>query len=114
MDVSASGETFDDSHQTSRAYTHSLTHAHTYSTQPPKKEKAAKIKWHAALHLPIQAPRTTARASGADQRRRAQRFTVDLNVSAWSRFLRTQVFAPDKFVGGVFVVRRWGELFVPV
>ena len=47
--------------------------------------------------------------------------------SAWSRFLRTQIFAPDKlpgninivagvglFVGGVFVVRRWGELFVPV
>jgi hypothetical protein len=41
--------------------------------------------------------------------------------------LRTQVFAPDKlpgnvnivagvglFVGGIFVVRRWGELFVPV
>ena len=52
---------------------------------------------------------------------------VDPNESAWSRFLRTQVFAPDKlpgnvniaagvglFVGGVFVVRRWGELFVPV
>ena len=52
---------------------------------------------------------------------------VDANESAWSRFLRTQVFAPDKlpgnvnivagvglFVGGIFVVRRWGELFVPV
>ena len=52
---------------------------------------------------------------------------VDSNESAWSRFLRTQVFAPDKlsgniniatgvglFVGGIFVVRRWGELFVPV
>jgi hypothetical protein len=52
---------------------------------------------------------------------------VDPNESAWSRFLRTQVFAADKlpgnvnivagvglFVGGVFVVRRWGELFVPV
>jgi hypothetical protein len=52
---------------------------------------------------------------------------VDPNESAWSRFLRTQIFAPDKlpgnvnivagvglFVGGVFVVRRWGELFVPV
>jgi len=52
---------------------------------------------------------------------------VDPNESAWSRFLRTQVFAPDKlpgnvnivagvglFVGGIFVVRRWGELFVPV
>jgi hypothetical protein len=52
---------------------------------------------------------------------------VDPNESAWSRFLRTQIFAPDKlpgnvnivagvglFVGGVFVLRRWGELFVPV
>ncbi|KAF8492007.1 hypothetical protein F5888DRAFT_1619446 [Russula emetica] len=52
---------------------------------------------------------------------------VDPNESAWSRFLRTQVFAADKlpgnvnivagvglFVGGIFVVRRWGELFVPV
>jgi hypothetical protein len=52
---------------------------------------------------------------------------VDPNESAWSRFLRTQVFAPDKlpgnvnivagvglFVGGVFIVRRWGEMFVPV
>jgi hypothetical protein len=52
---------------------------------------------------------------------------VDPHESAWSRFLRTQVFAPDKlpgnvnivagvglFVAGVVVVRRWGELFVPV
>ena len=52
---------------------------------------------------------------------------VDPNESAWSRFLRTQIFAPDKlpgnanivagvglFVGGIVVVRRWGELFVPV
>jgi hypothetical protein len=52
---------------------------------------------------------------------------VDPNESAWSRFLRTQVFAPDKlpgnvnivagvglFVGGIFIVRRWGEMFVPV
>ena len=52
---------------------------------------------------------------------------VDANESAWGRFLRTQVFASDKlpgnvnivagvglFVGGIFVVRRWGELFVPV
>jgi hypothetical protein len=52
---------------------------------------------------------------------------VDPNESAWSRFLRTQVFAPDKlpgnvnivagvglFVSGIFVVRRWGEMFVPV
>ncbi|KAF8481751.1 hypothetical protein DFH94DRAFT_732785 [Russula ochroleuca] len=52
---------------------------------------------------------------------------VDPNESAWSRFLRTQVFAPDKlpgnvnivagvglFVTGIVVVRRWGEMFVPV
>jgi len=52
---------------------------------------------------------------------------VDANESAWARFLRTQVFASDKlpgnvnivagvglFVGGIVVVRRWGELFVPV
>ena len=52
---------------------------------------------------------------------------VDPNESAWSRFLRSQIFAADKlpgnvnivsgvglFVGGVIVVRRWGELFVPV
>ncbi|KAI9511898.1 hypothetical protein F5148DRAFT_974503 [Russula earlei] len=52
---------------------------------------------------------------------------VDPNEGAWSRFTRTQIFAPDKlpgninivagvglFVGGIFVVRRWGELFVPV
>jgi len=52
---------------------------------------------------------------------------IDPNESAWSRFLRTQIFAQDKlpgninivagvglFVGGIFVVRRWGELFVPV
>ena len=52
---------------------------------------------------------------------------VDPHESAWSRFLRTQVFAPDKlpgnvnivagvglFVAGIVVVRRWGELFVPV
>jgi hypothetical protein len=52
---------------------------------------------------------------------------VDPNESAWSRFLRTQIYAPDKlpgnvnivagvglFLGGVFVVRRWGELFVPI
>ncbi|KAI0003861.1 hypothetical protein BJV74DRAFT_764283 [Russula compacta] len=52
---------------------------------------------------------------------------VDADESAWSRFVRTQIFAPDKlpgnvnilagvglFVGGIFVVRRWGEMFVPV
>lgn len=52
---------------------------------------------------------------------------VDPNESAWSRFVRTQVLAPDKlpgnvnivagvglFLGGIFIVRRWGELFVPV
>ncbi|KAH8992406.1 hypothetical protein EDB92DRAFT_1857794 [Lactarius akahatsu] len=52
---------------------------------------------------------------------------VDPSESAWSRFVRTQIFAPDKlpgninivagvglFVGGILVVRRWGELFVPV
>ena len=52
---------------------------------------------------------------------------TDPNEGAWGRFLRTQVFAPDKlpgnvnivagvglFVGGIFIVRRWGELFVPV
>ncbi|KAH9065566.1 hypothetical protein EDB87DRAFT_1591801 [Lactarius vividus] len=52
---------------------------------------------------------------------------VDPNESAWSRFVRTQILAPDKlpgnvnivagvglFVGGILVVRRWGELFVPV
>ena len=52
---------------------------------------------------------------------------VDPNETAWSRFLRTQVYAPDKlpgniniaagvglFVGGIFVLRRWGEMFVPV
>ncbi|KAF8266291.1 hypothetical protein EI94DRAFT_1586198 [Lactarius quietus] len=45
----------------------------------------------------------------------------------WSRFLRMQVFAQDKllgnmnivtgvrlFVGGIFIVHRSGELFVPV
>ena len=52
---------------------------------------------------------------------------IDPNEGAWGRFLRTQVFAPDKlpgnvnivagvglFVGGIVIVRRWGELFVPV
>ncbi|KAI0275249.1 hypothetical protein BC834DRAFT_851921 [Gloeopeniophorella convolvens] len=53
--------------------------------------------------------------------------SVDPNEGAWARFLRTQVFAPDKLPGnvnivagvglfavGIFVVRRWGEMFVPV
>jgi hypothetical protein len=52
---------------------------------------------------------------------------IDPNEGAWGRFLRTQVFAPEKlpgnvnivagvglFVGGIVIVRRWGELFVPV
>ena len=51
----------------------------------------------------------------------------DSDESAFSRFLREQVFAPEKlpgnfniatglavFVGGIFVMRRWGELMVPV
>ncbi|KAI0059775.1 hypothetical protein BV25DRAFT_1022569 [Artomyces pyxidatus] len=49
-----------------------------------------------------------------------------VDESAFSRFLRVQIFAPDKlpgnvnivvgvgmFLGGIAVVRRWGELLVP-
>ncbi|KAI0319893.1 hypothetical protein OF83DRAFT_1054192 [Amylostereum chailletii] len=51
----------------------------------------------------------------------------DPNESAFSRFLREQVFSPEKlpgnlnivtglgvFIGGIFVMRRWGEMMVPV
>ncbi|KAF5309775.1 hypothetical protein D9611_013604 [Ephemerocybe angulata] len=50
----------------------------------------------------------------------------DPNESAFSRFLRTEVFAPEKlpgnlsiatgvavFLGGIAAVRTWGELLVP-
>ncbi|KII83951.1 hypothetical protein PLICRDRAFT_168482 [Plicaturopsis crispa FD-325 SS-3] len=50
----------------------------------------------------------------------------DPNESAFSRFLREQLWAPEKlpgniqiatavsvFVGGIFVARRWGDLMVP-
>ncbi|KAF8996146.1 hypothetical protein BDQ17DRAFT_1250102 [Cyathus striatus] len=48
------------------------------------------------------------------------------NESAFSRFLRTEVFSPEKlpgninvvtavtlFVGGIAAVRTWGELMIP-
>ncbi|KAF9563506.1 hypothetical protein CPC08DRAFT_661869 [Agrocybe pediades] len=51
---------------------------------------------------------------------------VDPNESAFSRFLRTDVFAPEKlpgnisiasavgvFAAGIFVFRTWGDLLVP-
>ncbi|PPQ96098.1 hypothetical protein CVT26_004730 [Gymnopilus dilepis] len=50
----------------------------------------------------------------------------DPNESAFSRFLRTEVFAPEKlpgnisiasalgvFFGGIVVIRTWGDLLVP-
>jgi hypothetical protein len=71
-----------------------------------------------AYYTPAQLARSGGNGNGA---------LVDTNEGAWGRFLRTQVFAPDKlpgnvnivagvglFVGGIFIVRRWGELFVPV
>jgi hypothetical protein len=54
------------------------------------------------------------------------RVQLDPNESFLSRFLREQIFAPEKlpgnisivtglsvFVGGIFVMRRWGQLMVP-
>ncbi|KAE9395539.1 hypothetical protein BT96DRAFT_754542, partial [Gymnopus androsaceus JB14] len=51
---------------------------------------------------------------------------VDPNESSFSRFLREEVFAPEKlpgnismltgvglFVGGVVAVRTWGDLLIP-
>ncbi|KAF8154904.1 hypothetical protein B0H34DRAFT_542783 [Crassisporium funariophilum] len=56
-----------------------------------------------------------------------QRGLADPNESAFSRFLRTEVFAPEKmpgnisvatalslFVGGIVAVRTWGDLMIPV
>ncbi|KAF9526793.1 hypothetical protein CPB83DRAFT_816559 [Crepidotus variabilis] len=50
----------------------------------------------------------------------------DPNESAFSRFLRTEIFAPEKiagnfsiatavglFAGGIVVIRTWGDLMVP-
>jgi hypothetical protein len=50
----------------------------------------------------------------------------DPNESAFSRFLREEVWAPDKmsgnlsimtgigmFIGGIVAVRTWGELMIP-
>lgn len=50
----------------------------------------------------------------------------DPNESAFSRFLREQIYAPDKlpgnisvltgmsmFIGGILAVRKWGALMVP-
>ncbi|KAJ3730110.1 hypothetical protein DFJ43DRAFT_467758 [Lentinula guzmanii] len=52
---------------------------------------------------------------------------TDPNESGFSRFLREEVFAPEKlpgnislltgvglFVGGVLAVRSWGDLLIPV
>ncbi|KAI0033625.1 hypothetical protein K488DRAFT_47304 [Vararia minispora EC-137] len=54
------------------------------------------------------------------------RSLADPNESFFSRFLREQILAPEKlpgnlsiatglgvFLGGIFVVRRWGQLLVP-
>ncbi|KAJ3853938.1 hypothetical protein EV368DRAFT_37878 [Lentinula lateritia] len=51
---------------------------------------------------------------------------TDPNESAFSRFLREEVFAPEKlpgnismvtglglFVGGILAVRSWGDLLIP-
>ncbi|KAJ7803140.1 hypothetical protein B0H14DRAFT_2367864 [Mycena olivaceomarginata] len=57
----------------------------------------------------------------------SQRRTLgDPHESAFSRFLREEIFAPEKiggnlslltgvgmFVGGILVVRKWGALMVP-
>ncbi|KAJ3504860.1 hypothetical protein NLJ89_g7723 [Agrocybe chaxingu] len=56
----------------------------------------------------------------------SQRALNDPNESAFSRFLRTEVYAPEKiagnisvasavglFVGGIIAVRTWGDLMVP-
>ncbi|KAI0042011.1 hypothetical protein FA95DRAFT_1500605 [Auriscalpium vulgare] len=49
-----------------------------------------------------------------------------LDETAWGRFVREQIFAPEKlpgnisivvgvsmFMSGIAIVRRWGELLVP-
>ncbi|KAF8174414.1 hypothetical protein BJ912DRAFT_858452 [Pholiota molesta] len=54
------------------------------------------------------------------------RSLTDPNESAFSAFLRTEVYAPDKlpgnisiasavavFVGGIIAMRTWGDLMVP-
>ncbi|KAJ7594479.1 hypothetical protein C8J56DRAFT_777132 [Mycena floridula] len=56
----------------------------------------------------------------------ARNTLTDPNESAFGRFLRTEVFAPEKragnisiatgvslFLGGVAAIRLWGELIVP-
>ncbi|KAJ7111146.1 hypothetical protein C8R43DRAFT_160150 [Mycena crocata] len=55
-----------------------------------------------------------------------RRTLADPNESSFSRFLREEVFAPEKiggnislltgvgmFVGGILAVRTWGEMMVP-
>lgn len=55
-----------------------------------------------------------------------QRRLNDANTSSFSRFMRDQVWAPEKlpgnisiltgvgvFIGGIVVVRTWGELMIP-
>ncbi|KAJ4470877.1 hypothetical protein J3R30DRAFT_3300206 [Lentinula aciculospora] len=62
--------------------------------------------------------------SGSQGGRRGQ--LTESNESAFSRFLRDEVFAPEKlpgnismvtgvgmFVGGILAVRSWGELLIP-
>ncbi|KZT55678.1 hypothetical protein CALCODRAFT_341928 [Calocera cornea HHB12733] len=51
---------------------------------------------------------------------------VPVNESAWQKFLRTEIYAPDKragnwsyvtgvglFVGSILAVRSWGQAMVP-
>ncbi|KAF9463787.1 hypothetical protein BDZ94DRAFT_1308496 [Collybia nuda] len=60
------------------------------------------------------------------QRRAALGGAVSEDQSAFSRFLQTQVFSPEKlpgnlniltgvamFIGGIAAARTWGELMVP-
>ncbi|KAF9266445.1 hypothetical protein L218DRAFT_896477 [Marasmius fiardii PR-910] len=56
----------------------------------------------------------------------SRRQIVDSDESAFSRFLREEIYAPEKlpgnislltgvgvFLGGVVVVRTWGDLLIP-
>ncbi|KAF5309476.1 hypothetical protein D9619_012361 [Psilocybe cf. subviscida] len=56
----------------------------------------------------------------------AGRTLEDPNESAFSKFLRTEVYAPEKlpgnisvatavglFLGGIVAIRTWGEIIVP-
>ncbi|KIK71509.1 hypothetical protein GYMLUDRAFT_33699 [Collybiopsis luxurians FD-317 M1] len=78
-----------------------------------------------AANLASSSTSATHLSKGGQPGRRAG-YLNDPNESAFSRFLREQIFAPEKlpgnisvavgigmFVGGIAAVRTWGDILIP-